>query len=143
VGQDKFAPEELEAIASILDAAPHITMLRIVRGEAEFAVARTLPKAVTAPPPAPSASNGRRSSAVPVVLRSKTVGRFFRGAPGERPFVEPGDSVHADSTIGMIEVVRRSVPVLTGTAGCVVAILANDGQPVEFGQPLATIQPSE
>lgn len=146
MGKDKFGPQELEAIVAILEATPHITMLRVVRGDAEFALARTLPETVVASqqPSEPTPNDMVQGSAAPVVVKSRTVGKFFRGTTlGGQPLVNLTETVRADSPIGMIEVVRRPVPVLAETSGRVVTILADDGQPVEFGQPLATIQPDE
>lgn len=71
------------------------------------------------------------------------VGTFYRGPrPGDPAFVEIGQHVDADVTVGLIEVMKMFTAVPAGAAGIVVACLVADGQFVEFGQPLFTIDRS-
>jgi acetyl-CoA carboxylase biotin carboxyl carrier protein len=78
-----------------------------------------------------------------VSVVSPLVGVFYRAPkPGEPPFVALGESVEADTTIGLIEAMKVYVAVQAGTSGVVVAIEVEDSQPVEFGQALLWISPS-
>ena len=56
------------------------------------------------------------------------------------PFVEPGDAVSEDTTIGIIEVMKLMNPIRAGVAGTVVAVLAADGSAVEKSQPLVRVK---
>jgi len=68
----------------------------------------------------------------------------FYGAPkpGDAPFVRVGDRVEADTVVCIIEVMKLMNSVVAGVAGIVAAIHANDGELVEYGQTLFTIQPA-
>lgn len=105
----------------------------------------------TSPPAgagAPAVSTGPASSpAVPPsrdsTISAPMVGTFYRGPrPGDPAFVEIGQHVDADVTVGLIEVMKMFTAVPAGAAGIVVACLVADGQFVEFGQPLFTIDRS-
>jgi acetyl-CoA carboxylase biotin carboxyl carrier protein len=68
------------------------------------------------------------------------IGVFYRRpSPGAAPFVEPGQRVEADTTIGIIEIMKLMNPVVAGKAGVITDFLVTDADAVEFGQPLATI----
>jgi acetyl-CoA carboxylase biotin carboxyl carrier protein len=71
------------------------------------------------------------------------IGVFYRRpSPGAAPFVEPGQRVEADTTIGIIEIMKLMNPVVAGKAGVITDFLVTDADAVEFGQPLATIDTS-
>ena len=68
------------------------------------------------------------------------VGTFYRAAtPGAKPFVDIGDPVQAGDTLCIIEAMKLMNEIEADKAGVVKAILAENGQPVEFGQPLVVI----
>ena len=68
------------------------------------------------------------------------VGTFYRAAsPGAKPFVEVGDSVEVGDTICIIEAMKLMNEIESDKAGVVKQVLAENGQPVEFGQPLVVI----
>ncbi|HEY1460168.1 MAG TPA: acetyl-CoA carboxylase biotin carboxyl carrier protein [Casimicrobiaceae bacterium] len=74
------------------------------------------------------------------VVKSPMVGTFYRaGAPGSKPFVEVGDSVQAGDPLCIIEAMKLMNEIEADKAGTVKAILAENGQPVEYGQPLVVI----
>jgi acetyl-CoA carboxylase biotin carboxyl carrier protein len=69
------------------------------------------------------------------------LGNFYAAPrPGDPPFVQPGDSVSEDTTIGIIEVMKLMNPIRAGVTGTVVAVLAADGSAVEKGQPLVRVK---
>lgn len=74
------------------------------------------------------------------VVKSPMVGTFYRaGAPGSKAFVEVGDSVQAGDPLCIIEAMKLMNEIEADQAGVVKAILAENGQPVEYGQPLVVI----
>jgi acetyl-CoA carboxylase biotin carboxyl carrier protein len=77
-----------------------------------------------------------------VAVRAPMLGTFYRApAPGEPPYVEPGDLVEVDDPIGLIDVMKLFSQISAGVAGRVVEILAQNGTLVEHGQPLVLIEP--
>ena len=68
------------------------------------------------------------------------IGVFYRRpAPGAEVFAKPGDRVEADTTIGIIEIMKLMNPIAAGKAGVLGEFLATDAQAVEFGTPLVVI----
>ena len=85
-------------------------------------------------------------TAVPVaepqgfVLKSPMVGTFYRSSsPGGKPFVELGQTVKADETVCIIEAMKLLNEIEGGAEGVIKEILVENGQPVEYGQPLMVI----
>lgn len=83
-------------------------------------------------------TNGDRPAAAgESVVASPMVGTFYRSpSPGEPPYVTVGDVVEAGQTVAIVEAMKLFNPITAESAGTVVAVLAEDGQPVEFDQPL-------
>jgi acetyl-CoA carboxylase biotin carboxyl carrier protein len=74
------------------------------------------------------------------LLRSPMVGTFYRSpSPGAKAFVEVGQSVKAGEVICIIEAMKMMNHIEADKAGTIGAILVDDGQPVEFDQPLVSI----
>jgi acetyl-CoA carboxylase biotin carboxyl carrier protein len=68
------------------------------------------------------------------------VGTFYRAAsPGAKPFVEIGDSVEVGDTLCIIEAMKLMNEIESDKSGVVKQVLIENGQPVEFGQPLVVI----
>ena len=68
------------------------------------------------------------------------VGTFYRAAsPGAKPFVDVGQSVNVGDTLCIIEAMKLLNEIEADKAGVIKAILVENGQPVEFGQPLFII----
>jgi acetyl-CoA carboxylase biotin carboxyl carrier protein len=73
-------------------------------------------------------------------VKSPMVGTFYRAAsPGAKSFVEVGDSVQAGDTLCIIEAMKLMNEIESDKTGVVKQILVENGQPVEFGQPLVVI----
>ncbi|HLZ77069.1 acetyl-CoA carboxylase biotin carboxyl carrier protein [Phenylobacterium sp.] len=73
-------------------------------------------------------------------VKSPMVGSvYLQPEPGAEPFVKVGDTVAAGQTLMIIEAMKTMNPIPAPKAGKLVAILVEDGQPVEFGEPLAVI----
>ena len=93
-----------------------------------------------APAPAPAAA-AAPARAKGDVVNSPMVGSvFLQPQPGADPFVKVGDTVTAGQTLMIIEAMKTMNPIPATKAGKVVEILVEDGQPVEFGEPLAVIE---
>jgi acetyl-CoA carboxylase biotin carboxyl carrier protein len=74
-------------------------------------------------------------------VTAPVVGTFYRApAPGSKPFVEVGQQVNAGETLCIIEAMKMLNQIESDKTGKVAAILAENGQPVEYGQPLFIIQ---
>ncbi len=74
------------------------------------------------------------------VLKSPMVGTFYRSSsPGGKPFVELGQAVKADETVCIIEAMKLLNEIEGGAEGVIKEILVENGQPVEYGQPLMVI----
>jgi acetyl-CoA carboxylase biotin carboxyl carrier protein len=77
----------------------------------------------------------------PGTVTSPMVGTAYRSAePSAAPFVEIGSKVTAGQTLLIIEAMKTMNQIPSPRAGTVIAILVEDGQPVEYGEPLAVIE---
>jgi acetyl-CoA carboxylase biotin carboxyl carrier protein len=77
----------------------------------------------------------------PGVLPSPMVGTAYHSpAPGSNPFVAVGDTVKAGQTVMIVEAMKTMNQIPAPRAGTVSAILVEDGQPVEYGEPLMIIE---
>jgi acetyl-CoA carboxylase biotin carboxyl carrier protein len=71
------------------------------------------------------------------VVKSPMVGTFYRSpSPGAKVFVEVGSNVSAGDTVCIIEAMKLLNEIEADVGGTVKAILVENGQPVEYGQPL-------
>jgi acetyl-CoA carboxylase biotin carboxyl carrier protein len=107
--------------------------MQTVMAMQQAAPAAAAPVAAVAPPPAVEAP------AVPEghTVKSPMVGTFYRSsAPGSKPFVELGQSVSAGDTLCIIEAMKLLNEIEADQGGSIKAILVENGQPVEYGQPL-------
>ena len=74
------------------------------------------------------------------LVKSPMVGTFYRSpSPGAKPFVEVGDTVKSGDTICIIEAMKLLNEIECDKDGVVKAILVENGQPVEYGEPLVII----
>ncbi len=111
----------------------------------------TLPPAMAAAAPAapmaaPSAESDKADPGAPSdtpeanLLRSPMVGTFYSSpSPGSRPFIEEGDSVKVGETLCIIEAMKILNQIECEKAGTVRRVLVENGQPVEYNQPLFVI----
>ena len=130
-----------------------LTEIEVERGDLRIRVAKTLaaaPATTIAPAPAPSvaaphAAPVATSAATPQlpageVVKSPMVGTIYLQAqPGAPAFAKVGDPVSEGQTLLLIEAMKTMNPVTAPRAGTLAAILVADGQPVEYGEPLAVI----
>ena len=98
--------------------------------------------AAAAPAAAPAAAEAAPAArAKGDEVKSPMVGSvYLQPEPGAAPFIKVGDSVEAGQTLMIIEAMKTMNPIPAPKAGKVLEILVEDGQPVEFGEPLAVIE---
>lgn len=101
------------------------------------AAAAVAPAPATPPAPAPAAE----PAAAQHVVKSPMVGTFYRSAnPNSAPFVEVGAQVKQGQTLCIVEAMKLMNEIESDKTGTVTAILVENGQPVEYGQPLFMIE---
>ncbi len=103
--------------------------------------------AVPAPAAAPVAPSATPAPAVPAApnkaktIESPIVGTFYRaGSPGAEPFVKVGGKVEADTVVCIVEAMKVMNEIKAEKSGVIKEILVENGQPVEFGQPLFVLE---
>ena len=100
---------------------------------------------VAAPAPSPAAPAAAEEKPAPQatsghIVSSPMVGTFYRSpSPSSPPFVEVGTHVKAGDVVCIVEAMKMMNQIEAEKAGIIEAILVNDGEPVEFDQPLVTI----
>ncbi len=98
------------------------------------------PSAPVAPPPPKAESADQAEEPPGHLVRSPMVGTVYRApSPGSKPFVEVGQSVKVGDTLCIIEAMKILNQIEADKAGLVKQILVENGQPVEYDQPLFLI----
>jgi acetyl-CoA carboxylase biotin carboxyl carrier protein len=154
-GPDPIDTRLVRRLAGILNDTG-LSEIEVERGDLKIRVARTVtaaaavvhaaPAPFAAPAPAPAAPPAApefTGETLPPgeVVKSPMVGTVYLAPqPGANPFIKVGDKVTQGQTLLIIEAMKTMNPIPAPKAGVVRAILAEDGQPVEFGEPLAVIE---
>ena len=105
------------------------------------------PAALPAAPAPAAAAPAAAAPAAPVprghAVKSPMVGTFYRApSPGAKPFVEVGQTVKQGQTLCIIEAMKMLNQIEADASGVVSQVLAENGQPVQFDQPLFIIEPA-
>ena len=99
------------------------------------------PVSVQEPVKAAQVEAGRTAPDPGKVIESPTVGTFYRSsAPGAEPFVKVGSHVDPDTTVAVVEAMKVMNEIKAEKSGVIKEILLENGQPVEFGQPLFVLE---
>ncbi|MES2876798.1 MAG: acetyl-CoA carboxylase biotin carboxyl carrier protein [Pseudomonadota bacterium] len=123
--------------------------VRIVKGGVAMVQQYAAPVATMMPMAAPAAPAGAEPVAAapsaPVIVghtvKSPMVGTFYRSAsPGAKVFVEVGDTIKEGETVCIIEAMKILNEIEADKSGTVTQILCENGQAVEYGQPLFVIE---
>lgn len=147
---------DLRKLKKLIDLVEEsgISELEITEGEEKVRIAKAsaTPQGtmnyVAAPAPAPapvaaaSVAETPDENALPAghVIKSPMVGTFYRASsPGSAPFTDVGQTVSNGETVCLIEAMKLMNEIESDLNGTVKAILVENGQPVEFGQPLFVI----
>jgi acetyl-CoA carboxylase biotin carboxyl carrier protein len=155
---------DLRKLKTLIDlvSESNIHELEITEAEGKVRIVKGAPPAVALPPatapvtavtvpapgpatPAPAVS-APAPAAVPEapagkMIKSPMVGTFYRAAsPGAKPFVELGSSVKEGEPVCIIEAMKIMNEIEADVAGKITRILCENGQAVEFGQPLFIVE---
>jgi acetyl-CoA carboxylase biotin carboxyl carrier protein len=126
--------EERVRITRSVPPGPAATTTNVQLPSGTLVAAAGTPAGAAALPPATSEEPEGH------LVKSPMVGTFYRAAsPGAKSFVEVGDSVQAGDTLCIIEAMKLMNEIESDKTGVVKQILVENGQPVEFGQPLVVI----
>jgi len=97
------------------------------------------PQAAATAAPAPAAPPPPKSNEY--VVTAPMVGTFYASpSPGAKPFVDIGDEVKVGQVLCIIEAMKMMNQIESDKAGRITSVMAQNGEPVEFGQPLYTIE---
>ena len=122
--------------------------VRILKGGGAVAPGAATPAATpdtalareSAKPPTPAPAAQEPEAAEGQLVKAPMVGTFYRSpSPDAKPFVEVGQTVKKGDTVCIIEAMKLMNEIETDVSGVVKAILVENGQPVEYGQPLFVI----
>jgi acetyl-CoA carboxylase biotin carboxyl carrier protein len=116
--------------------------IRINRYSSTAAPVAYAPAPVAAAPAAPApAAAPAEEKITGHAVKSPMVGTFYRAAsPGSKPFAEVGQSVQAGDTLCIIEAMKILNQIESDKSGTISKVLVENGEPVEYGQPLFIIE---
>jgi acetyl-CoA carboxylase biotin carboxyl carrier protein len=143
-------------LAELLDTT-QLTEIEVEDGDRKIRVARKAAQVAAAPmhyAPPPASASAAPAAAAPQVdnagpsapdhasaVRSPMVGTVYLSAePGAKPFASVGQSVAAGDTLLIVEAMKVMNPITAPSPGVVKAVLVENGQPVEFDQPLVVVE---
>jgi len=141
-------------LAELLDDT-HLTEIEVQDGDRRIRVVRNVtlsthaaPLAVAAAPVAAAHAAAAAPAAAPApagdhpgTIKSPMVGTAYLAAsPGAKQFVNVGDTVAAGDTLLIVEAMKVMNPITSPRAGKVTQLMVDNGQPVEFDQPLAIVE---
>jgi len=143
---------DLRKLKKLIDLVEEsgIAELEITEGEEKVKIVKGGGLSVSPAPsaPAPATISAEAKAAAPAVpaaeapaeghvVKSPMVGTFYRApSPDAKPFVEVGEAVKEGQTICIVEAMKLMNEIESDASGTVKAILVENGQPVEYGQPL-------
>jgi acetyl-CoA carboxylase biotin carboxyl carrier protein len=150
---------DLRKLKTLIDlvSESNVSELEITEAEGKVRIVKSVPASAAAPvvysvPPAAPAPAG---AAVPAevaaevppaapaghTVTSPMVGTFYRASsPGAKPFVEVGDTIKEGETICIVEAMKILNEIEADKSGTVTRILVDNGEAVEYGQALYTIE---
>ncbi len=154
---------DLRKLKTLIDlvSESNVSELEITEAEGKVRIVKSAPAGVAAPvayavapaaapmaapvaPPLVSAEGVAAPSAAEPsghIVKSPMVGTFYRASsPGAKPFVEVGDSIKEGATICIVEAMKILNEIEADKSGTVTQILVENGQAVEYGQPLYVIE---
>ncbi|MDX3808489.1 acetyl-CoA carboxylase biotin carboxyl carrier protein [Bosea thiooxidans] len=147
-------PDLVRELAELLNQTD-LTEIEVEKGDLRVRVARSLATTVHVPtaaplpvaaaaapaPAAPAATETKPGANHPGAVTSPMVGTAYRRpSPEAKPFVEVGSVVKQGERILLVEAMKTFNDIVAPRAGKVTAVLVEDGQPVEYGEPLLVIE---
>lgn len=144
-----ISPHDIEAIVRLFKSSGY-GELRVKLGDLSIVVSKdSSPRsaetsAAAGAKPAERAATASNDVAGAIVVRAPVAGTFYRApSPAAEPFCKPGDRIAANTTLGLVEVMKLFTSIQAGVVGTVAHIAAQNGALVEAGEPLVLIQPDE
>ena len=157
--QSPFDPELVRELANLITETD-LTEIEVAKGDLRIRVARTITATMTVPlappgspapptPVSPSAAPAHSAAELavksgagnPGAVPSPMVGTAYRKpSPDAKNFVEVGSRVEVGDRLLLIEAMKTFNDIAAPRAGIVTAIFVEDGQPVEYGEPLLVIE---
>lgn len=152
--QQAIDPDLVRELAKIISDSG-LSEIEVEHGDLRLRIARTLTAApVThmvaaapvahapaAPPPAAGPTPAADAASHPGAVPSPMVGTaYLSPEPGAPVFIKIGDTVTAGQTLMVVEAMKTFNPIPAPRAGKITAILVNDAQPVEYGEPLVILE---
>jgi len=141
-----FDLDKLRELITLMDEHG-LSEISLSQGDQSWKLRRGPTEAVptsggTPPPPVGDGGGGSDEPVVPTI-NSPTVGTFYSApSPEDPPFVKIGQAVSPDSVVCIVEAMKVFNQIPAETAGTIIEVLVEDGEAVEFGQPLFRIQPA-
>jgi acetyl-CoA carboxylase biotin carboxyl carrier protein len=155
------APFDLDKLRELIELMEKhdLTEIKLQRGEEKWQMRRgpqgvpqMMPAAqpmmaqpAAAPPPVPAATSATAAETPDdgtVEIKSPTVGTFYSSpSPDDPPFVAVGAKVQPDTVVCLVEAMKVFNQIPAEVAGAITAVLVNNGEPVEFNQPLFRVRP--
>ena len=152
---------DLRKLKTLIDlvSESNVSELEITEAEGKVRIVKSAPQSAAAPvtysvapaPVAPAVVPAVEAAAIPAAVvsaepvghtvKSPMVGTFYRASsPGAKPFVEIGDTIKEGETICIVEAMKILNEIEADKSGTVTKILVDNGQAVEYGQPLYVIE---
>lgn len=139
--------ELIETLAKIITRLG-LSEIEVAHGDLKVRVARQLTvaaaqplTAAASPAVAPAGATAAAEVSAPGAVKSPMVGTaYLRASPEAAPFVEIGSQVKAGDKLLLVEAMKTFNEIVAPRPGTVTSILVEDGQPVEYGQPLFVIE---
>ncbi len=145
--ESNFDKDVIRALAELLDET-NLTEIEIEQKGFRLRVARqgqpmpsvAVPVPATAASPTAAAASDEAGVHAGAVTSPMVGTVYVAPEPGATPFIKQGDNVTIGQTLFIVEAMKTMNPIVADKAGKVTQILVQDGQPVEFGEPLAIIE---
>jgi acetyl-CoA carboxylase biotin carboxyl carrier protein len=144
--------KELKALLRLMEGAD-LEELEVQEGDKRVRIRRRAGEASPTVRASALAHGGAKMSAVPlpaspdttglIAIESPMVGTFYRApAPGAEPYVKEGDRVQKGTVVCIVEAMKLMNEIESEVSGLIVKVVAENGKPVEFGQPLFLVEPA-
>ena len=151
-GDQPFDLERLQALIELM-AKHDVTEVSLRRGDVKWHVRRGPQEGMQMVPVAVNPAGAASAAAVQsdeqpaaqetgLVIKSPTVGTFYAAPnPDDSPFVKVGVQVQPDTVVCIVEAMKVFNQIPAEVSGTIAEVLVNNGDPVEFGQPLFRVHP--
>lgn len=144
--------KELKALVRLMESSD-LAELEVAQGDRRIRIRRRSDDGVPVIRTGAPVQGGAKASATPVApaadtaglvpIESPMVGTFYRApAPGAEPYVKEGDTIQKGTVVCIVEAMKLMNEIESEVAGRIAGVVAENGKPVEFGQPLFLVEPA-